>query len=185
MWITPRISFPLSNCLMLPTNWFSIELSFSGTHPVTLGLLGYSLTDGDGPAGLCRLSLFEHIYPSARHTYNRALCRAQQQAPQSQTTVCRSWNPRGLNERTTSSFHLLQLYDTVACTGTITSSCIIDTTGNSNHSEQQGSIHHRNIQWETVSTPYAPHVSAGSPGTAEISRWIGCWDWSTWYKANF
>lgn len=75
MLITPRISIPLSNCLMSPTDWFPIELSLSGTHLVTLGLLGCSLTDGGGPAGLCRLSLFRHIYPSVRRTYNGALCK--------------------------------------------------------------------------------------------------------------
>lgn len=72
------------------------------------------------------------------------------------------------------------LYETQACAGTITSSCIIDTTGNSDHSVQRGSIHHWNIQQETGSKPYVPSHSAENRVTAvEKSADKGCGaDWN-------
>lgn len=107
MLITPRISHSLTVRCPPLTNSLLSRLS-AGTHLVTLGLFGgVVLPTGPGQQDCAGCHCLGTFIPQSGCLTIEPCARAQQQAPQSQTTVCRPWNPRGLSERTTPSLHLL------------------------------------------------------------------------------
>lgn len=103
MLITPRISIPwLSHVPLLlnsPLSWdSSCDTGFVG------GVVLPAVPDQQDCAGCQCLDTF---IPQSGKLTIEPCARGREQAPQSQTTVCRRWNPRGLSERTIPSLHLL------------------------------------------------------------------------------